>query len=339
MSRILIIVVLCILTIGTPIVAQIPTDGLVAYYPFNGNANDESGNGNSGTLEGSPTLTTDRFGRLNSAYQFNGSTDYILVNNSDSFPDSAITVAFWFNRDGVVPTGLENYLSKEHSFQSYMYSDSTMSTGVWRGTAGSWANWLDSAYKAPMNEWVFYAFTYSNSSQVAKTYINGTLISTQQDTDMAAIVRTSSYPMYIGRNGSSSVYFINGKMDDIRIYGRVLSDNEVNTLYLPTTTGVKSHSPMPFTFSLSQNYPNPFNPSTRIQYALSIETKVRLVVYSLLGQVVAELVNGVEMAGYKSVEWNASAFSSGIYFYRLEATSISDASKTFTSVKKMLLIK
>ena len=96
---------------------------------------------------------------------------------------------------------------------------------------------------------------------------------------------------------------------------------------------------IPKQFALNQNYPNPFNPSTRLQYALPVDSKVRLVVFNLLGQVVAELVNGVQAAGYNQVEWNASAFSSGIYFYRLEATSTSDASKTFTSVKKMVLIK
>jgi len=95
----------------------------------------------------------------------------------------------------------------------------------------------------------------------------------------------------------------------------------------------------PTQYLLSPNYPDPFNPSTRLQYALPIDSKVRLTVYNILGQVVAELVNGVETAGYKSVEWNATNFSSGVYFYRLEATSISDLGKSFTQVKKMLLIK
>ena len=97
--------------------AQVPTGGLVAFYPFSGNANDSSGNGINGTLNGC-TLTTDRFGRPNSAYQFNGSSDYILVNNSSSFPATAITTAFWLNRMGIGTTGLENYVCKEHSFSS-----------------------------------------------------------------------------------------------------------------------------------------------------------------------------------------------------------------------------
>jgi hypothetical protein len=96
---------------------------------------------------------------------------------------------------------------------------------------------------------------------------------------------------------------------------------------------------LPKQFALAQNYPNPFNPSAHIQYALPSDSRVSLKIYNVLGQFVATLSNGIETAGYKQVEWNASSFASGIYFYRLEATSVSELSKTFTSVKKMLLMK
>jgi hypothetical protein len=115
----------------------------------------------------------------------------------------------------------------------------------------------------------------------------------------------------------------------------------VPTAELPPPPPNRESQPsgLPQSFSLSQSYPNPFNPSTTIQYQLPADSKVILKVYNLLGQVVAELVNEVETVGYKSVEWNAVNFSSGVYFYRLEATSTSGASNSFTSVKKMVLIK
>jgi hypothetical protein len=69
------------------------------------------------------------------------------------------------------------------------------------------------------------------------------------------------------------------------------------------------------------------------------ESKVILRVYNLLGQVVASLVNGIEPAGYKIATWNGSAFASGVYFYRLDAASVSAPSKHFSEVKKMLLLK
>jgi photosystem II stability/assembly factor-like uncharacterized protein len=100
-----------------------------------------------------------------------------------------------------------------------------------------------------------------------------------------------------------------------------------------------SLSKLPAHISLEQNYPNPFNPSTTIQYQLPSNSRVSLKVYNLLGQVLTTLTNKTETAGYKSVTWNAASFASGIYFYRLEATSIANPSKTFTSVRKMLLLK
>ena len=95
----------------------------------------------------------------------------------------------------------------------------------------------------------------------------------------------------------------------------------------------------PAEYALYQNHPNPFNPTSTLKYAVPTESRISLRVYNLLGQIVATLADEVEQAGYRSVEWNASSFSSGIYFYRLDATSIGNPSKTFTQVRKMMLIK
>lgn len=104
------------------------------------------------------------------------------------------------------------------------------------------------------------------------------------------------------------------------------------------TTGTGKIDVVPTEFCLSQNYPNPFNPSTTIQYGLPAQSSVRLVIYNVLGQVVKELINTEQQAGYQSAVWNANV-SSGMYFYRIEATSKDDPSKRFVETKKMLLLK
>ncbi|HMD13789.1 MAG TPA: T9SS type A sorting domain-containing protein, partial [Bacteroidota bacterium] len=96
---------------------------------------------------------------------------------------------------------------------------------------------------------------------------------------------------------------------------------------------------LPKEFALEQNYPNPFNPTTTLRYALPTDSKVTLKIYNVLGQFVATLVNGVMSTGYQSAQWNASNVASGIYFYRIEATSISDPTEMFTQVRKMVLMK
>ena len=96
---------------------------------------------------------------------------------------------------------------------------------------------------------------------------------------------------------------------------------------------------LPGQFALEQNYPNPFNPSTIIGYELPVPSKVVLKIYDVLGRNTATLVDEIQDGGFKSVEWNARTLASGIYFYRLEATSLSDPSKAFAQVRKMILLK
>jgi hypothetical protein len=95
-------------------------------------------------------------------------------------------------------------------------------------------------------------------------------------------------------------------------------------------------------FELSQNYPNPFNPNTRISYQISIPSKVTLKVYDVLGNEVATLVDGYKSVGKYEIDFNVSneslrAITSGVYFYKLEATS--DNKNIFREVRKMLLLK
>lgn len=208
----------------------IPVNGLIAYYPFNGDASDSSGNSNNGTVYGA-SLTADRFGNPNAAYSFDGIDDYILVANSSSFPQTAITISFWLNRNNQAVTGNENYISKEKAFQTYLYNSPKMSSGLWKGTPGVWSDYQSSSSIPFDSNWLFYSFTYDNATHIANTYINGVLDSTLVDSDPNSIVRTSSSPMYIGRNGSANVYYIKGFMDDIRIYNRALTDKEVLQLY------------------------------------------------------------------------------------------------------------
>ena len=102
---------------------------------------------------------------------------------------------------------------------------------------------------------------------------------------------------------------------------------------LPPSAPVgKMEEVVPKVYALHQNYPNPFNPSTTIQYDLPRSAHAVLTIYNVLGEEVKTLVDEMQEAGYKSVEWDASTVSSGIYFYRLVAG-------TFSDVRRMMIIK
>jgi Tol biopolymer transport system component len=103
--------------------------------------------------------------------------------------------------------------------------------------------------------------------------------------------------------------------------------------YHEIITGIaNNNNQVPKDFSLRQNYPNPFNPTTKIAYQLPKAGNVKLTVYDLLGREVHVLVNEFKQAGNYSVDFNASNYASGIYFYRIEAGDFKD-------VKKMVLVK
>ncbi|MFA7361957.1 MAG: T9SS type A sorting domain-containing protein [Candidatus Kapaibacterium sp.] len=100
-----------------------------------------------------------------------------------------------------------------------------------------------------------------------------------------------------------------------------------------TLVGVEQiENEIPSNYSLNQNYPNPFNPMTKINFAMPKQGLVTLRIYDVLGREVRTLVNEVKTAGYHTVDFDGSQFSSGIYFYRLETNGFSD-------IRKMMLIK
>lgn len=117
--------------------------------------------------------------------------------------------------------------------------------------------------------------------------------------------------------------------------------SETTTEMPPAPPGMELRlvSGLPKAYALESAFPNPFNPTTTIRYELPYASKVTVRVFDILGQVVAILSNRVEQPGEQSVQWNAAGFSSGVYFYKLEATSLDKPTKTFTQVRKMVLMK
>lgn len=97
-------------------------------------------------------------------------------------------------------------------------------------------------------------------------------------------------------------------------------------------TDVKEDNYVVSSYELFQNYPNPFNPSTMLKYSLPEAANVTLTIYNSLGEKVATLVKGVKTAGVHTIEWNASKYNSGVYFYELKTDK-------FRSVKKLLFLK
>ncbi|MCP4583470.1 MAG: T9SS type A sorting domain-containing protein, partial [candidate division Zixibacteria bacterium] len=143
---------------------------------------------------------------------------------------------------------------------------------------------------------------------------------------MAEVADDSIYILYIEDKDAGSISKTEGQE----------TINPVRYLAVPTDslllTSVEEDNSIPANFELSQNYPNPFNSSTTFSYSLSSSSDVKLEIYNLLGENVTTLINSVQETGEHSITWDASEYSSGIYFYRLTT-----GDKSYT--KRMVLLK
>ena len=208
----------------------IPVDGLVAYYPFNGNADDESANGNHGTVNDA-TPITDRLGNTNSAYSFDGVNDYIRVPDNDALDITLnFSVSFFIktitSRTGYFLTKhkastdwdgswfLELQPSNIIMFESTPYSDYSVVSGP-----------------TTLSSWSHVVFAFDHTTDVWTSYVDGVLTATGT---RAFMIKNTSLDLIIGAhmNSSGNVYnFFQGNLDDLRIYNRALTEAEVQALY------------------------------------------------------------------------------------------------------------
>jgi len=198
-------------------------DGLVAYYPFNGNANDESGNGNNGTVTGA-TLTTDRFGNPDSAYHFTGGSDKIDCGNSLVFDYmDGVSYAGWiYPEDNSSRYILRKWVDTHEDKFLSLSSTGKFCLYLWSGVPG-----ICSPQTIRTNRWTHVAGTYDGTT--ANVYVNG---KRANSLDCPGGVSNSTGHMMLGYTFEDfeANNFI-GKLDDIRVYNYALSAQEVKRLF------------------------------------------------------------------------------------------------------------
>ncbi len=215
-------------------------NGLVGYWPFCGNANDASGNGNNGTVNGA-TLTADRFGAANQSYSFDGVNDNIRVNNNALFSfllNSSFTSNVWFKIQ-TLPNGTKFLISQGDG-------DAQHQNRLWGSylTQNSVNNWFrgnnepnqvfNTHPSLQVNAWKMVTMVRDFNSTI-KMYIDGQLVDT--DVDIAGIaspfnqIRDIYFGALYDAYNAQLTAFLNGQLDDIGIWNRALSAQEVSELY------------------------------------------------------------------------------------------------------------
>ncbi len=240
--------------------------GLMAHYPFNGNANDVSGNNNNPVFNNA-TLTADRVNNPNSAYKFNGINNYIQIPNSPTLNmSSSITLAAFVKTTGfyygtchgnaILMKGLDAAPTTTFRlrFGDEMYSNGTNCTysppdtihqNYWGHGAGAAGGYTPYVTK---NEWVSVIYTYDGT--YAKLYINCQLV---LNNFSPGYNFSNTHDLFMGKMDDPTFpYWFNGEMDDVRIYNRAINEDEVKAIVGSCQT-VQAPCTIKNDFSFSRN--------------------------------------------------------------------------------------
>jgi hypothetical protein len=237
------IILLASLAFSLNAFAQIPTNGLIGYYPFTGNANDLSGNNNNGAVTGA-ALTTDRFGNTNSAYNFPNANDNITIDSITASNVLKYSVSGWFqktsssvNLEGNIfcgsnpcnaPGGLRFSVGVNN--QACFGAEFQSCSSMWSYTSNQ--NYAD-------NTWHSFVVVFDGvagliDTTMLKIYIDNIFVAQHKQTqgNLSNVIApiNNALPTILGNATGGNDNF-KGKLDDIRIYNRVLNTSEISALY------------------------------------------------------------------------------------------------------------
>lgn len=305
-----------------------------AFFPFNGNAQDDGPFENNGTVKGA-VPAADRFGNTASAFYFDGEDDAVQVANHPTLNfQHEVSINFWMNMPQYLPR--ESFPISHGSWQN-RWKVSIIPTKKMRWTINTESGIADLDSKNTLFPDSTYNVHVSYDMSIMKMYLNGELSSSKSWTGQ---LKQTTLDLTIGQMlPGNNQYNFEGILDDLHIYNRVLTDEEIRDLFdaLPTTAQTSPEITLPKQNQLYTNYPNPFNPHTIIRYDLRQAAHVQLQIYNVLGQHVRTLVNQRHVPGTKQVMWDGRDETgihapSGIYIYKLKVNS-------FVEIRKMLLLK
>jgi hypothetical protein len=246
--------------------SYVPTNGLVGYWPFNGNANDESGNGNNGTVNGA-TLTADRNGVANKAYSFDGVNNYISSNIGSI---NNVTIALWYN-----PSYPSDYYPLLISLDDIRLIEMAGNHPIWlnNNTVGHLGSYPDAINSLPcipnFNQWHFVVMIYDHDLNQHKIYIDNSLCNSGSTSSFLGsqngnIIIGNTLTGLVGGAGSGYL----GKMDEFGIWNRALTDCEIQDLYnaqINSVAGSVNVSPNPASIGANVTLSSASN-STNVQW-------------------------------------------------------------------------
>ena len=320
-TKILLIVMafgLTIQMIMAQVPSYVPTNSLVGYWPFNGNANDESGNGNNGTVNGA-TLTTDRNGVVDKAYSFDGYNDLIRIQHQNTLNlmgDYSISVWYKGNYQSIFNNNWSfiakrddqaNCCSPNVPYHVLIPFNSTnYAVPVMAYANGNFAfSTPPNTTPISLDQWQ--NLTITNSSDLLKFYINGQLIFSENISSTLRAPNTND--LLIGSvNRELGAEWMNGKLDDIGIWNRTLTQQEITNIYI-SALGTNSTALL----NTVNIYPNPV--TSEINYLVEGNNIIKKIdLYDATGRIVIS-IDGLNTNKFTL---NRNQLNQGLYFSKIE---------------------
>ena len=283
----------------------VPSNGIVGWWPFNGNADDESGNNNHGTVVNA-VLTSDRFGANNSAYYFSSANcdTYIDAQINTAAVNGAVSITFWALReaDGCVSPRIMKFDNNDGPGTIvYQWPNDNFGTPPSVGAVTSTSNLGFFSYQAVQDSvWVHFGLTLN--ALECKLYQNGQLVLTQP---AGGIVTLGSHANF-GRMTNPAYDAFNGKLDDIGVWSRDLTQEEISSLYNNSGAGLTNESSVELKL-----FPNPTSHELNIMNK-SLTMGDELFIYDNVGRLVHTQRLESDLT---TVE--ISSFLNGIYFLKV----------------------
>ncbi len=321
-------------TIAQTIPNYVPTNGLVGWWPFNGNANDESGNNNNGTVNGA-TLTSDRFGNAGKAYSFDGVNDFIEVTNNSSLSVTVWSISAWVNPSGYYLGNVNGNVSdgnvvvgKGTDFNSGFYSLSYKSLSQKaRGSfgIGNLPNFVDNTTSITSNQWRHILVSWDGVTM--RIYTNGQLENT--NSNITSVQGINNQNLFFGTMAANNLYpyWVNGIIDDIGIWNRALTQQEITDLYnanicyqtvtvtdtLIINTNLVGFNPITYQNTI-KIFPNPTNDHITINYGnYATLNGYQLKIINSLGQQLFQTAINQQSSYINLSTWTGN----GIYFVQI----------------------
>ena len=237
------------------------SQGLAAYYPFTGNANDISGNNNNPSFNNA-TLTADRFGNPNSAYHFDGVDNYMQIPNSPSLNfGTSMSICVWVRvtgfytgtcyNDMLVGKLIADYQTGNYSLRFSDYDNGCLAAASTTDeTFSAEPDGVHNSVIVQPNQW--YSVVSTSDGTTSKVYVNCQLVSS---TPITATTYSNTNDLFLGRlDDPTFPYWLNGDLDEVRLYNRAINQDEVNAYGGCATTCTQTSSMIDTTICQGQNF-------------------------------------------------------------------------------------